>query len=259
MTQHWSDFLEMVTPQTIWAAKTLAICRPPLRFPELPGASTPLKLNLALLNHFLPGSPVEDVLTILLPYMHATPLVATEIDRVLARSSPLSAPGADMTPISVCKRINKVAPDLILNLLSSLVSYGFHPPSLKGADGIILDNPRKPSYDSPSSFQIIILLQNFSKIMERIMNGRLSCLARVTVLLNPHHCGSLMGLSVADMCNTHTHEIRTVWMDKRKVSALFLDIRGGFANDNPSALCGMLAAQGVNLCLVSWPPSFFTG
>jgi len=90
------------------------------------------------------------------------------------------------------------------------------------------------------------------------MIRRLSCVARVTVLLNQHQCGFLGGLSVADTCNTLTHEIRTLQMDKRKVSTLFLDIKGGFDNVNPPTLYGMLSAKGVNPYLVS-SRSFLTG
>jgi len=84
------------------------------------------------------------------------------------------------------------------------------------------------------------------------MKSRLSCVARVVGLLNPHQCRSLAGLSVADACNILTHEIRTLQMDKRKVSTLFLDIKSGFNNVNPWSLCAMLTARGVNPYLVAW-------
>ena len=48
-------------------------------------------------------------------------------------------------------------------------------------------------------------------------------------------------------------------MDKRKVSTLFLDIKGGFDNVNPSSLCRKLSAKGVSPYLVSWTRSFLTG
>jgi len=84
-------------------------------------------------------------------------------------------------------------------------------------------------------------------------------MACVTGLLNHHQCGSLAALSVADACTTLTHEIGTLQMEKRKVSTLFLDIKGGFDNVNPSSLCGMLSAKGVNPYLVSSTCSFLTG
>jgi len=152
-----------------------------------------------------------------------------------------------------------VAPHLILDLLAPLVAHCFHPPALKMADGIVLDKPGKPSYDSPSSFRVIVLLQTFSKILERIMNSRLSCVARVAGLLDPDQGGSLAGLSASDATTTLTHEVRTLQMAGRKVSTLFLDIKGGFDNVNPSILCSMLKAKAVNPYLVSWTRSFLTG
>jgi len=104
-----------------------------------------------------------------------------------------------------------------------------------------------------------VLLQTFSKILERIINSRLSCVAGVAGLLNPHQCGSLAGLLVSDATTTLTHEIRTLQMAGRKVSTLFLDIKGGFDNVNPSTLCNMLKSKGVNPYLVSSTRSFLTG
>jgi len=48
-------------------------------------------------------------------------------------------------------------------------------------------------------------------------------------------------------------------MAGKKVSTLFLDIKGGFNNVNPSTLSGMLRAKGVNPYLVSWTKSFQSG
>jgi len=256
---HWSAFLAAATPQTVWTAKKFAEGRPPPRFPVLPGATTPLELNKALLEHFVPSEPARPVDSILLPFKDCPTLALDEVGRALAKSSPSSAPGPDMTPNSVWKRIHRLAPHLILDLLSPLVAHGFHPPALKLADGIVLDKPGKPSYDSPSSFRVIVLLQPFSKILERIMNSRLSCVARVAGLLNPHQCGSLAGLSAADATTTLTHEVKTLQMAGRKVSTLFLDIKGGLDNVNASILCSMLKAKAVNPYLVSWTRSFLTG
>ena len=155
----------------MWTAKRFPVGRPPPRFPELPGASTPPELNKALLDHFFPGEPASFTDTILLPFRECLPLAADEVSRALARSSPLSAPGPDAIPNSVWKRVHRMAPHLIHDLLASLVVYGSHPLTFKRADGIVLDRPGKPSYDSPSSFRVIVLLQTFSNILERIMNS----------------------------------------------------------------------------------------
>jgi len=91
------------------------------------------------------------------------------------------------------------------------------------------------------------------------MNSRLACVARVTGLLNPHQCGSLAGLSASDAVTTLNHEVKTLQMAGRKVSTLFLDIKGGFDNVSPAILCGMLRAKGVSPYLLSWTRSFLSG
>jgi len=70
--------------------------------------------------------------------------------------------------------------------------------------------------------------------------------------------GSLAGLSASDATTTLTHEVRTLQMAQRKVSTLFLDIKGCFDNVNTSSLCGMLKAKGVNPYLVSWTKFFLS-
>ena len=66
-------------------------------------------------------------------------------------------------------------------------------------------------------------------------------------------------LSVSDAVTTLPHEVKTCQMAGRKVSTLFLDITGGFDYVNPSALCSILRAKGVNPYLVSWTRSFLSG
>ena len=224
---------------------------PSPRLPGAAGTSTPPELSQALLDHFFPGEPVWFPNTILLTFKGCLPLSADEVSRALARSSPLSAPGPDKTPNCVWKRVHRVAPHLIHDLLAPLVAYGSHPLTLKRADGIVLDKPGKPSYDSPSSFRVLVLLQTCSKILERIMNSRLSYVARVAGLINQHQCRSLAGLLASDAVSTLTQELKPLQMAGRKVSTLFLDIKGGFDNVNPSTLCGMLRAKAVNKYLVS--------
>ena len=109
---------------------------------------------------------------------------------------------------------------------------GDHLPCLKHANGLVLDKPCKPSYDSPASFRIIVLLKTISKILERIMTVRLSSLARAAGLLHPNQCGSLPGLSTLDaLCHPNTQSSHPP-AAQMGISTLFLDIKAGFDNLN---------------------------
>ena len=127
-------------------------------------ASGPVAINKALLDHFFP--PKDPLPT-----------------RGHLQRNP-SAPGPDWVPYSFWKKVNLVNPTIILEVLSPLLGFGYHPPSLKTANGVVLDNPGKASYDSPGSFRIIVLFKTLSKILERIIRVRLSALAGSKGLLH---------------------------------------------------------------------------
>jgi len=254
--KHWSSFLLAATPQSLWTAKRFAYGRAQPRFPSLPGADTPMQMNNVLLDHFFPPKEPFSPPPRLRPHRSATPLTSDEIAAALSKCSPTSAPGPDGIPYSVWKQGNKINPEVLLHILAPLVLLGYHPASLKSSNGVVLDKPGKPSYESPSSFRIIVLICTVSKILERIIAARLLAAARLKGLLYPNQCGSLPGLSTYDACLTLTNDVRTLQRPRLKVSSLFLDIKAGFDNVDNKTLARFLREGGVPSYLVSWVSSF---
>ena len=119
------------------------------------------------------------------------------------------------------------------------------------ANGVVLDKPGKPFYDSLSSFGIIVLLQTISKILERIVASLLTAIARYVGLLHRNQCGSLPSLSSLAACTTLTDTVRTLQRPALRVSSLFLDIKSGFDNVDADILCSFLRSKGVNHYLIS--------
>jgi len=169
---------------------------------------------------------------------------------------PTSASGPDGIPYSTWKQVNKTNPSILLQILAPLVLLGYHPASLKGSNGVVLNKPGKPSYEAPTSFRIIVLIRTFSKILERIIAASLLTAARLRGLLHPNQCGSLPGLSSYDACLTLTNDVKTHQRPWLKVSTQFLDIKAGFDNvDNPT-LARILREGGIPSYLVTWVLSF---
>jgi len=255
---YWADFLAKASPNNIWTAKQLVAPRKTPRFFSLPDASGPVAINKALLDHFFPPKDPLPDRGRLKRHPSAAPLTPEEIKLALCKSSPSSAPGPDRVPYSVWKKVNLINPTIILELLSPLVAFGYHPPSLKTANGVVLDKPGKASNDSPVSFWIIVLLKTISKVLERVMTVRLSAVARSKGLLHHNQCGSLPGLSSSDTCLTLMHKVRTLQRPRLKVSTLFLDIKAGFDNVNASTLRARLLASHVPSYMVDWVSSFLS-
>lgn len=132
---------------------------------------------------------------------------------------------------------------ILLELLSPLMTFGYHPPCPKHANGVVLDKPGKPSYDTPASLYLIVLLKTISKILERVITVRLSAMARKAGLLHPDQCGSLPRLRTSDACATLIHEIRTLHCPRWAVSTLCLDIKTGFDNVNALKVRALLLAK----------------
>ena len=99
-------------------------------------------------------------------------------------------------------------PHLLTDLLNPPLRFGYHPASLKRANGVVLDKPGKPSYDSPASFRIIVLLQTISKILEPIVAYRLAEEARALGLIHRNQCGSLPALFSFDACLSLVDTVR---------------------------------------------------
>jgi len=228
------------------------------RFHSLPDASDPVAINYALLDHLFPPKDPLPSRGRLKKNASATPLTEEEIRLALSKSSPSPAPGPDGIPYSVWKQVNLINPTILLELVSPLVAFGYHPPSLKTANGVVLDKPGKASYDSPASFRIIVLLITISKILERVMTVRLSAIARSKGLLHPNQCGSLPGRSSSDACLTLMHEVKSLQRPRLEVSTLFLDIKAGFDNVNASTLRARLLASRVPSYMVDWVCSFLS-
>jgi len=254
--KHWSSFLLAATSQTLWTAKRFAYGRGQPRFPSLPGAETPLQMNKVLLDHFFPPKEPFSPPSRLRPHKSTPPLTKEEIAAALSKCSPTSVPGPDGIPYSTWKQVNKINPSILLQILSPLVLLGYHPVSLKGSNGVVLDRPGKPSYELPSSFRIIVLICTFSKILERIIAACLLRAARLRGLLHANQTGSLPGLSTDNACLTLTNDVKTRQRPRLKVSSLFLDIQAGFDNVDNNTLTRILREGGIPPYLVSWVSSF---
>ena len=256
---HWSNDLSSLSPSSVWEAKKLACGRQQPRFPSFPDKDTPDGINTALLDHFFPAPPPPTQADINLSgFTDYFPLSKEEISSALAKSASSTAPGPDTISYDVWKKIHKSCLDLLTNLIGPLLQYGYHPSSLKKANGIVLDKAGKASYDSPASFRVIVLLETLSKIVERVNASRLSLLAGSCGLLHPHQTGSLPGLSTFDATATLAHEVCLFQRLDLKVSSLFLDIKSGFHNVDLAQLTSALSAQGTHRYIVSWVGSFLT-
>jgi len=254
--KYWSSFLLAATPHSLWTAKRFAYGRAQPHFPSLKGAETSLQMNNVLLDHFFCPKEPFSAPPWHRPHKSAPPLTTDEIATALSICSATSAPGPDGISYSTWKQVNKINLSIVLQILAPLVRLGYHPSSLKSSNGVVLDKPGKPAYESPSCFRILVLMRTLSKILKRIIAARLLAAARLRGLLHPNQCGSLRGLSTYDACLTLTNNVKTLQRPRLKVSSRFLDIQARFDNIHKNTLAWILREGWITPYLVSWVSSF---
>jgi len=251
-------FLKDATPCTIWTAKKFAIGRVTPRFLNLWEANSLEKVNNTLLAHLFPSKLLPIVPTILSPYQGYMPLMASEITLALRKCSSSSALGPDTIPQTVWKRVHLVSPQLLTDLLDPLIKFEYHPTSMKKANGVVLNKPGKLSYDTPSSFRVIGLLQTVSKILDRIVTSRLSRGSYVSQVAQSQPVWFPPPLSSFDAVLSLVDIVRTMQHTGLKVPSLFWDIKRGFDNVNVSILCSSLKWAGVPYYMVTWIRTFLS-
>jgi len=222
----------------------------------LPGATDPSGVAETLLHHLFPPKASPPPLVRLTRHENYTALTSEQISGALAKFSNTSTPGPDHIRYSVSKSVHGLKPFLPPSLLDPLLAPGFHPLSLKKPLGIVLDKPGKPSYDSPSSFSVIVLLPTLSKILDRVAASRLAAQAVTWSLIHPLQCGSLPGRSTADAALVLQHQVESLHRLQYKVSTLFLNVKCGSDNVQSPSLLSLLRSKGVCPYLIQCVGSF---
>jgi len=164
------------------------------------------------------------------------PNTGDKVKPSLSESFPSSAPEPDGVLYSVWQTVNLFNAAILQDLLSHLLAFGYHLPTPKVANGMVLNKAGKVSYPCPASFRIRVLLNTLPKILEHVMTGSVSSLAHSRSMLCPNQWGCLPGLNHSDACLSLAHRVRTFQRLRLKVSTLFLDIKAGFDKFNASAL-----------------------
>ena len=94
----------------------------------------------------------------------------------------------------------------------------------------VLPKSGKADYSTPRSFRVIVLLDTFSKILEKLVQSRFSATAHLKGLVAVHRAGSLPGVSTEDAAACLIHEIDATHRSGLCATIGFFDIKGGFDN-----------------------------
>jgi hypothetical protein len=146
--------------------------------------------------------------------------------------------------------------ELITNLYTACVSLGYHPPCWKEAVVVVIPKADKPDYSAVKGYRPILLLENLSKLLEKVIA---KCFQHDIVehkLIPMNQFRGHSHSSCLDTGLTLIHNVQMVHVNGLKVSILLFDIRGFFDNVNHMCFTALIRNMGFSPSLACWAESF---
>ena len=151
-----------------------------------------------------------------------------ELDAAIASLNTKSAAGFDgLTTAMVVHCLPIIKPYLML-ILNAYIVHSFFPEKWKISKVNIIGKPNKQSYSDLQSFRPISLAGSFSKILEKIILGRLQWLAKSQDWLSPDQHGFRSGKSTETAVHSLVTGIENGFSAKEVTACAFLDIKSAF-------------------------------
>ena len=186
------------------------------------------------------------------PYNHLyTPY---ELRLALSKSGNTSV-GPDQLAYPFFQNLTECGLQNFLFALNKLWEDGTFPDSWSSSTLIPILKPRKPPAD-PASYRPISLSSCASKILERMVNGRIRTYLEANKLLSPYQNGFRPGHSTADSLVHLIDSVQRGFHKDHVTVALFLDLKAAFDKVHHSALIIKLHKIGVRGRLATYLRNF---
>jgi len=149
-----------------------------------------------------------------------------EFRKAIAKCNNSSASGPDKLSWSHLKCIinNEACLGNIISIANVCFELGLWLSHFKSSTTIIISKPNKESYDSPKSFQPIILLNTLGKLIEKVISKCLQFSLISNGFIHLCQLGGLKQKSTSDTSVALTHFICSGWTKNNTTSTLAFDI-----------------------------------
>lgn len=190
------------------------------------------------------------------------PVSLEEVQHVAARVRASKAPGPDGIPGSAVKAAVNIIPEAFVNVFSASLRSGVFPHRWKRQWLVLVPKPGKASYDHPSSFRPICLLDVVGKMLERVVFDRILTAVEAGGDLSPLQYGFRRGRSTLDAIRVVVERARTAisgpWRLRKYCLVVALDVRNAFNSASWEAIWSALVGFHVPMYLLRWIKSYFT-
>ena len=194
------------------------------------------------------------------PPAHSTrafhPLTPEEIHDLLCKTANKSAPGVSGFGWQILKWAWPTIGETLTCLYNACLSLGHHPTRWKEAVVVVIPKPDKPDYTLPKAHRPISLLECMSKLLEKVVAGRLQHDITALDLIPTNQFGGRQHSSCIDAGLTLLHDIQSAHAAGRKCSILLFDVQGFFDHVNHGRLVSLTHSLGFNSKVTGWLAEF---
>lgn len=138
-----------------------------------------------------------------------------------------SSPGPDNIPYAFLVNLPENGKKHLLNLYNHIYLHHKFPPSWAEAIILPLHKPNKPR-NQASSYRPISLTCSMCKILEKIVNNRLTWYIETKNLLSPYQNAFRKNRSTTDNLIYLESEIHAAFANKQKLTAIFFDLKKAY-------------------------------
>jgi len=184
----------------------------------------------------------------------------TEFESALQSCNKKSAPGNDGISNNLIYHSPSNIKSVILTLFQFSLKIGHIPNSWKLAKIIMAHKRGKPKQDF-TSYRPISLLNCLAKLLEKVINNKISKWAEQNNILPPVQSGFRTKRSCQDHILRLTQQITNGFNDidnKRLTGAIFFDLEKAFDVAPHAGILNKLEKNNLNPCLIKWVKCFLS-
>lgn len=179
-----------------------------------------------------------------------------EVDKIILTLKTKSAPGIDSIPTIVLKNSHAVLSSMIAHICNLSISAGVFPAILKKA--VVIPVYKGGGMETVSNYRPISLLSSISKIIEKVVNIRLTRFLDTRRLLADNQYGFRLGRNTEDAVASLSETITRSLDCGKRCLAIFLDLKKAFDTVSIPLLLLKLEDLGIRGTALEWFRDYLT-
>ena len=180
------------------------------------------------------------------------PFTNQEFKNAIAKCSTSFTPGPNHIAWRYLRPLiyDKEYLDKIVGIANACITLEFWPSYFKEAKSVVIPKPNKEVYNTPKSFQPIVLLNTTGKLIEKVISNQLQYHMAQNRFLNTNQLGGIRQQSTINAGLYITHLICARWLKQYHTGVIAFDITQFFPSLNHIFLSRCLKKAGLNTNII---------